>query len=49
MRAKGTNQNGKKGQGEGKRDNKIIIVLRAGRGEEGIQERQKKTGVTGDT
>ena len=25
VRAKGTNQNGKKGQGEGKRDNKIIM------------------------
>ena len=48
MRAKGTNQNGKRGQGEGKRDNKIIIGKRAGRGEEGIKERRKKT-VTEDT
>ena len=39
----------KRGQGEGKRDNKIIIGKRAGRGKEGIQERRKKTGVTGDT
>ena len=39
----------KRGQGEGKRDNKIIIGKRAGRGKEGIQERRKKTGVTGET
>ena len=39
----------KRGQGEGKRDNKIIIGKRARRGKEGIQERRKKTGVTGET